>query len=187
MTIKIVFTGGPCSGKTTIINILKEKYGYSIIEENAQKLIEENICKNKNEKQLLPWIDLLEFQKELFRRQLDDEEEIEEKNEKIVFLDRGIYDNIAYLKFANKYEKEIFSIEKNRYDLVFIFENINNLENNKIRKENENERKLISKHINNVYYEKMDREKIIFVKFIQIEKREEFVLKKIEEILKDKK
>ena len=60
-----VITGGPCTGKTTILNDLHEK-GYRVLHEIARKVIEE---KQKTNKDYLPTTDINEFQQLLLDAQ----------------------------------------------------------------------------------------------------------------------
>jgi len=93
---KIVFTGGFSSGKTTTINMLKN-LGYNVLAESSELLINDY----RNRYGYYPWDykdNLLEFHKQVFYQQLEDEEKI---NGDMVFLDRGILDRLAFLEFDN--------------------------------------------------------------------------------------
>ena len=102
---EIVITGGPCAGKSTAIDILKEeltKKGFKVIvsAETATELVLEGIY---------PW----EFEAEVFRsilisRAHNKEETIREalkyiKQDTIVIYDRGILDVKAYMKSEEFY------------------------------------------------------------------------------------
>ena len=124
---KIVFTGGPCAGKTTQIKLVKEyleKKGYKVItvSETATDVINSGIE--------FKFIDsLMNFQNIMLKVQDFKErlyqEELGYRDEKIIMLfDRGIIDNKAYfenykdfdfmMKTHNKSEIDILD----NYDLV---------------------------------------------------------------------
>ena len=89
----IVITGGPCSGKTTIIQALAEA-GHTTVPEAATELIEDPALENLR-------ADPLEFQLQVLRRQLENEKREDERAESqsIIFLDRGIGDGFGYLSY----------------------------------------------------------------------------------------
>lgn len=89
----IVITGGPCSGKTTIIQALAED-GHTTVPEAATELIEDPALENLR-------ADPLEFQLQVLRRQLENEKRAGERAEpqSVIFLDRGIGDGFGYLSY----------------------------------------------------------------------------------------
>ena len=158
MIKKIVLTGGPCAGKTTILARLKQElsqkgYRVLIVSESATELINSGIT---------PHIDnvgLLNFQKIIFEYQYYKEENFNKvvnmyKDDKIVIIyDRGLMDNVAYINdfefdkivrnfcVSNKINLSISDI-LNRYDMVIHLVTSAgnrgyNLENNKARYESE--------------------------------------------------
>ena len=124
---KIVFTGGPCAGKTTQINMVKkylEDKGYTVmcVSETATDLynlgLKYKFINNQIDFQTL----VLKAQS--FKENLLDEN-IQNKSEKIVVLyDRGILDNKAYFDNLRDFDyilkqsnlKEINILDN--YDLV---------------------------------------------------------------------
>ena len=89
-----VITGGPSSGKTTTVELLRGK-GFEIAHEHASEIIAEEIEKGRT---------LLEvradgewFQKEILRRQQEHEHSLDPTQ--TVFLDRGIPDGLGYERF----------------------------------------------------------------------------------------
>ena len=100
MLRKIALTGGPCAGKSSAMEYLKkefEKFGYKVIimPEAATQIINEGMKPGTKN-----------FQLEVFKRQLELEEaansEAMEYNRVIVFYDRSLYDQLAYV------DEEIF-------------------------------------------------------------------------------
>ncbi len=175
---KIVITGGPCSGKTTVINLLKEK-NYKVIPEVATIIIKENL--NKDDTEILTWKNFKKFQKEVIKRQLKYENMLNNE-EGIVFLDRGIYDSIAYLKKEKIEDKSLFKVCKSDYDIIFILEPLPFLESNDIRRESEEERKLIHFLIYDTYKEYFDR--IFIIHVYNPRKRVEEILKIVNDYVK---
>lgn len=134
---KFVFTGGPCAGKTTIIDKVKElleedNYYVVVVPETASELISKGIIPDNDKKHTLRFQELvLETQT---RKEIVAEEYCELiKNENLKFIkdkkgivilyDRGIPDNRAYLthdnynKMLKKYNfNELAIIDK--YDMV---------------------------------------------------------------------
>lgn len=103
MIKKIVLTGGPCAGKTSAINIIKDYFnnrGYKVlsIDESATKIINSGISPYGSNK-----ISMYEFQKHVFKMQLEEENKIdkyinENKNKDIIVLyDRCLLDNKSYV------------------------------------------------------------------------------------------
>ena len=80
-----VLTGGPCAGKTTLIEELARR-GWPVIPEAAREVI--------LEEKLNPGRDILEFQREVLRRQVRAEAA---RGSGPVFSDRGIGDHFGYL------------------------------------------------------------------------------------------
>lgn len=92
---KYIITGGPGSGKSTLVGGLQER-GYSCSAEVSRRMIVEEVAQNSN---CLPWLDVSCFSSKVL------EEMIREWNRtsavQLTFFDRGIPDIIAYLKLAN--------------------------------------------------------------------------------------
>lgn len=91
-TTRVVITGGPGTGKSTILNLLSEK-GYPIHQEQARAVIKEELSRNSD---LVPWRNLPAFSEKVFKGQTGQWHEAFEG--KVNFYDRGIIDVIAYLK-----------------------------------------------------------------------------------------
>lgn len=169
--IKIAITGGPCSGKSTVINKIINKFtdiGYKVltIQETATELILSGInpfIKYKEDK------NNISFQKAVFKEQLEKEKlylKIAKKMpyDKILILcDRGLLDGQAYISKKDyleilKENKLELNFVKNSYDAVFHLvttaigaEKFYTLENNKARMESINEAKLSDKKIQNAW------------------------------------
>jgi predicted ATPase len=118
---RCVLTGGPCCGKTSLINELRKR-GFSSLDEIARKVLNEIKCPSNNK-------EFQNFQSEVFLRQLKEEERIfnQKQDKEIVFLDRSLIDSYAYFYHKLGYVPENISklpeIDlKNRYSLVFVLD-----------------------------------------------------------------
>lgn len=165
---KYVLTGGPGIGKTTIIEILSSM-GYEIVPEAARIIIEEEQFKNTD---ALPWKNLQKFQNLVVQKQLEDENKI--KNE-IVFLDRGIIDGYGYCMLGNAEVPElIIQNAQNRYEKVFILDQLETYANDSARLETHDEAKKVHEAIIDAYqhfgYE------LVFVPVLPPEDRVKFIL-----------
>ena len=116
---RIVISGGPGAGKTTLVNGLN-KLGYSTFDEYSRTLIEKAKIEGKNRYFLSdPYV----FSEALFTGRKKQYEDLYKLNAKLpyVFFDRGIHDIHAYLKAIGKdtksWEKRVSEFQ---YDLVFL-------------------------------------------------------------------
>ncbi len=89
---RIIITGAPGTGKSTVLDLLAQK-GFPILPEMARALIAEEQLNEGSS--LLPWKDHPAFGQELFKRQVD---QYHQAKDGINFYDRGILDNLAYLR-----------------------------------------------------------------------------------------
>ncbi len=123
---RIVVTGGPGTGKTSLINLL-EKSGFYCFHEIVRSMTLD--AKKKREKKSylsnpLVFVDNPElFNDQLLYGRLAHYAKASELNEETVFFDRGLPDVLAYMDyFEQSYgQKYIDVCEENRYDTVFLF------------------------------------------------------------------
>jgi len=96
-----VITGGPSSGKTTTVNLLKER-GYITTFEHARHYLDTQRLKGKTVEEVRR--NQREFQLGVLDMQIEQEAQI--SPEILVFLDRAIPDALAYYRFLNFSEDE---------------------------------------------------------------------------------
>lgn len=154
MEKKIVLTGGPGSGKTTVLNSIVNIYSslgvkVIVVGETATEIINSGIKPFGDDK-----IDLLDFQELVLSLQLSKEQiydkaiELYAKNHPdkdiLVIYDRGVIDNKAYIgdkdfnDLLNQVCPNSYSSILNKYDLVIDLvgaKSFYTLENNKARSE----------------------------------------------------
>ena len=167
---RVVISGGPASGKTSLINSLSEK-GYSTFPEVARKVIKQqlNIGTNK-----VPWDDVTEFSKLVLKEQIND---FKRASERISFFDRGIPDIIGYMNHGNEM---LFSELKTassyfQYNYVFMLPPWEDIyENDNERREDFKSSCLIFNEIEKAY--KSLNYSTIIVPKTSILKRSEFIL-----------
>ena len=167
--MKVVLTGGPCSGKSTLINKLKD-LGHKIISETAREVIEKRNQKfiDKNE--------IIYRQKEIYSRQLNKENQ---ESIGFVFLDRSIIDGIAYCNFFNIDHSFINTPLNKRYGLIFLLEQFP-FENDGIRVEKKHESLKIHDLIRKTYLD--FGYDLINVPKDNLEKRASFILNYINQL-----
>ena len=117
-TSKIVISGGPGGGKTTIINSLKDM-GYYCYDEISRELIQKY---KKKYNQNIFFENPLEFSKLLWKKREEQyKNSIIQKEYDKVFFDRSLLDVTSYLEFIGKrnlnLEKKLSNLN---YDIVFL-------------------------------------------------------------------
>lgn len=183
---KYIITGGPCSGKTTLVKRLEDR-GYAVVPEAARHIIEEEQRREERDKEyqgILPWNGLEEFQFLVIGRQLALERKTERRTPSgIHILDRSNIDPIAYAELEGIDISHIVqpAIQSSNYNRVFFLEQVP-YEQDDQRVEDEEKGKIIHEKIYEVY-EKQGLE-ITAIPLISdgeegIEKRVEMILEKI--------
>lgn len=114
----IVLTGGPGSGKSTVLEEFK-KLGYKCSEEKGRKIIQQEL---KRSGQALPWQDKQAFRDRMLAAELKAYESFQH-HVGFIFFDRGIIDTYGYSLLENiEATRELLSCCSSlRYHSAFIF------------------------------------------------------------------
>ena len=169
---KVVITGGPGTGKTSVIEELTNR-GYKCFDEGSRDIILNLSLKGKTFKS-----DPLTFSDSLYtlRNKHYSDSQKKEYNRKTVFFDRGIHDILAYLRYINKNNKYWEGIILNyQYDTVFVFppwKAIYTTDN--VRQEDFKESKEVNTQIIKLYKE--SNSNIIKIPKMTIEERVNFII-----------
>lgn len=146
----VVITGGPGTGKTTIIDKLIDK-GFTCLPEISRQITleaqKQGIEQLFLEKPLLFSELLLEGRKKQFI-------EANQMNSEVVFLDRGIPDILAYMHYIGDSYPSFFdqACKESQYQKVFILPPWEEIyESDEARYENFEQAQLIYQHLNETY------------------------------------
>ncbi len=114
-----VITGAPSSGKTTTINLLKDK-GFNVVYEMARIYIDKKISEGKKIEEIRE--DEAYFQEEILKLKIEAEKNL--AKEEITFFDRGIPDSDAYYVLCGTKQDEPLkqAIMNSQYKKVFLLD-----------------------------------------------------------------
>lgn len=168
-----VITGGPCTGKTTVINLLSER-GYKTTIEHARHYIDTQKIKGKTVEEIKE--NKKQFQRGVLDMQIEQEAEL--NLDDVVFLDRALPDAIAYYQFLGlEYDNRLIEqCNKYCYNKVFILDRLP-LINDYARLEDEQEQIRIHNLIIKVYESYPCP--IVHVPVLAPEERIDFILKNL--------
>lgn len=168
-----VITGGPCSGKTTVVELLAKR-GFVTIAEQARHYIDTQKIKGRT-------VEEIKNNKEQFQLDILDlqikQESMLDVNE-MAFLDRALPDAMAYYEFLGlKYDDRLIEMcKKFCYQKVFILDRLP-LINDYARLEDEEEQIRIHQLIIQVYNSFPCP--VIHVPVIPPDERVDFILKNL--------
>jgi predicted ATPase len=171
-----VITGAPCSGKTSVVSRLATM-GFRVVPEAARAYIEEMISSGKSLEQTKADIQLFEWS--ILQRKIKIESNL--PSNETIFLDRAIPDSIAYYKAAGLSASE--PLEKSRfirYRAVFHFERLR-FHKDQVRNEDANMAETLDEMLRQSY--KMLGYEAIEVPVMQVEKRADFILRRMQSIV----
>ncbi len=144
-TKKYVLTGGPGSGKSSIILAL-EQMGEYTVREVAEDYIRYRQAAGVKE----PWMEK-DFQDKILKTQLKREARIH-PDARRVFLDRGIHDGLAYVMPGTEtYGRIAREAERILYDKIFLIEPLDFTETTETRRENRKEAMVLGYKLEQVY------------------------------------
>ncbi len=173
--MRIVITGGPSTGKTTVISHLQD-YGYKVVHEMATQVITEG--------KILPWVDRAKFQAEVLKRQLRAEASILDF-ESSIFLDRGAFDGEAYYIYDGMPIPPSFStIDASQYDMALLMEPLPFFDANDVRRENLEFTQAISVVLEECYSRRGIR--VVRIPALSPRERVEMVISAVEEYKRSK-
>lgn len=114
-----VITGGPSSGKTTTVNLLRDR-GYVTTIEHARHYIDTQRVTGKSVEEIRS--NQMAFQRGILDMQIEEERGIDPKA--LVFLDRALPDALAYYRFLGlKPDADYLSLIRPRvYRAVFVLD-----------------------------------------------------------------
>ncbi len=174
---KIVITGGPSTGKSTVIKELKNR-NFTCFDEVSRDIIKE--AQKQGIEQLF-LTDPLLFSRKLIEGRVKQYHDAEQLSDDIIFFDRGIPDVNAYLKYSKQAIPDEFEkiTRKHPYDrLVFIMPPWDEIYTNDAeRYESFNQAQLIHNKLVN-YYKELGYY-LIFVPFGPVDKRVDYILESI--------
>ena len=176
MANKIIITGGPGTGKTSLITALKAN-GFNCFDEISREITLKYRKKGINQ---LFLTDPKLFSEELLKGRIKQYNDSKKIQSKYVFFDRGIPDIIAYLNFKKTRfsDKFLKSIEEHRYDFVFLLEPWEEIySSDKVRYESFDEVVSIDSYIQTTYKESGYNP--IIIPKEEIDSRLNFVLDKL--------
>ncbi|OIQ30489.1 MAG: ATPase [Bacteroidetes bacterium MedPE-SWsnd-G2] len=172
-TKKVVITGGPGTGKSSIINELMSR-GFDCFEEISRQV---TLDARKNGVDQLFLTQPLLFSELLLEGRLNQFKAANSTESDLVFLDRGIPDVLAYMDYADSSFPKSFTqtCKNNSYDKVFIaapWEDI--FESDSERYESFDQAKKIHSQLINTY--KYYNYELIDIPFGSISNRTDFIL-----------
>ena len=181
---RYVLIGGSCSGKTTLINELKQR-GFSVLEEVARQVLEERKDAPKTPEEWETRQNLI------FKTQLEQEAQLAEDD--LVFFDRGILDVVAYSEHYLGYIPDLVKNSQltNRYSSIFVLDRLP-FEDDGLRVES-GEKEALELHNKIIYVYLNYNYKLIYVpvfpgeKQQAIKQRADFILDNVDEDRKKKK
>lgn len=168
-----VITGGPGSGKTTVVNHLN-MLGYHTTIEHARHFIDTQMISGKTVEEIRK--NRKEFQAGILDMQILQESSL--SPDELVFLDRALPDALAYYRFLDLPvdEKLEVSLKKISYKKIFILESLL-LVNDYARREDKADQKRIAELIAEVY-ESLSFP-VIHVPVLPPQDRVDFILKNL--------
>jgi len=176
MALKVVVSGGPCAGKTSLVNLLGAK-GFSTTPETARQLIADQ---QKTPDPIIPWTKPQEFQDLLGKINIEKEKSLPEDG--VLIMDRCAVDIIGFCNFLKTEKpenwKEFFDNQK--YDLIIIPEMLHKYKEDPQREYKKQESHDIHQAIKDLYTEL--GYSFLELPIAPIKKRAELVLEAIKKL-----
>ncbi len=150
--MKVVITGGPGTGKTSVIKKL-EDIGQCVFHESSREIIKK--YKQLGHDQLF-LSDPIKFSKILLDNRIQQFKEADKLNFDNIYFDRGIPDILAYLNYKEVSSVKEFDLasKKFKYDYIFIAEPWKEIfKNDQERYESFEDLEIINKYLIKTYSE----------------------------------
>lgn len=165
-----VITGGPSSGKTSVINELRSR-GYNTVPESARHYLELQLVNGRDIQEIR--LHQSKIQHNVLNRQLENERNLDP--EKLTFLDRAVPDSFAYYQYLglNPDEKLLEALKTVHYKKVFILDLLP-LVNDAIRQEDVPAQRKIHSRIIQTYRD--HGENLVMVPLMSIKERADYIL-----------
>ena len=178
--MKYVITGGPCTGKSAVVEELKRR-GFKIMPEVARTIIEEELQKQKNNssyKGILPWTNIELFERNILKRQEILETPIPKE---ITFLEGGMVDTGVYTerKGIDLWSEIEALLEKNNYTKIFFMQELPFYKQDEARRESKEEAKEI--HDKKLECWKRFKFEIVEVPYMSVKERTDFIERNIKQ------
>lgn len=170
-----VITGGPSSGKTTLLAEL-EKLGHKTIPEAARTWIDQELAKGLTLEQIRA--DEAKFQDDVLQLKLDIEKVL--NTDVLTFFDRGMHDSLAYLRHYESAlsDKLHTAVEDSTYRKVFLLEQLPAYEKDYARIEDADFPAQITQQLKKAYAEYAMSP--VWVPVMPIKERLQFVLNQLD-------
>lgn len=172
-----VLTGGPGSGKTTLIKQL-EKKGYNCVPETGRKIIKKQLSFGGT---ALPWLNVANYSNLMLQYSVQDYISLSEKID-TYFFDRGIPDVLGYTELINLPNQEVFinSVENFKYNsMVFILPPWEKIYKTDSERKQDFELAITTYYTMRKIYEKYDY-KLVEIPCMSVSERVDFILNRIE-------
>lgn len=143
-----VITGGPSTGKTTLLNLLSDR-GYRVVPEAARTVIDSYLAQGISVEELRS--DEKRFQEQVVQLKADIEATLDPHV--ITFFDRGMHDSDAYLRYYDFDIEEWVSdhIQNASYKKVFLLDQLHHYKSDYARVEDETFRRHIGTLLQSAY------------------------------------
>lgn len=166
-------TGGPSSGKSTTVELLRQR-GHRVSHEVARAILDEQVARGRTVAEIRSAGE--EFQKMILARQIEQEQVFDPAE--LIFLDRGIPDGLGYERFLRlEPNLDIAKAAGNaRYRKVFVLETLH-LHDDGSRIEDEVDQQGIHESIVAVYTELGHT--LVEVPVMSPEQRVEYILARL--------
>jgi predicted ATPase len=165
-----VITGGPSSGKSTVVKALKDM-GYKTTLEAARHYIDLQRINGRSTDEIRA--NQHQFQHKILNLQIELEKRLDPKEE--IFFDRGLPDEVAYYKhFHLELDRKLLDyLKTTSYKKIFIMDLLN-LDADYARTEDQEAQVALHNLIIDVYEKR--GEPIVFVPVLPVKERVKFIL-----------